>query len=424
VHPLHVESVAWVSARKDVLSGLFFMLALLAYPATAGRRHARAARAALFACLALGLLAKPMLVTLPFVLLLLDGWPLGRLTRPGGGLEGTRVLRAVREKLPLFGLAAVSCLLTLRAQSAGGTIVSLERVALPDRVANALVAYLVYLRRFFWPSDLAVFYPHSGAELALWKPLLAGAFLLGITWLALRAGLRRGYLAVGWLWFLGMLVPTLGLVQVGSQALADRYMYLPLAGLALAFAWGVADAAGSRGRRGLLLAGAALLLVALLAGVTRAQLRHWRDSQSLFAHALAVTDENHIAHAFLGAAFAERGQIAETIRHYREALRIRPDFRTVANNLAWLVATARDPSLRDPELAVSLAERAAAPSAAPDASVLDTLAAAYAAAGRYGDAGRAAEQALQLAESTGQEALAAQIRARLALYRAGRPYQE
>jgi tetratricopeptide (TPR) repeat protein len=407
-----------------VLSGLFFMLALLAYPAAARSRDAWGARAAVFVSLALGLLAKPMLVTLPFVLLLLDAWPLGRLSRPRGGFDGRRLARAVREKLPLFGLAAVSCLITLRAQAAGGTVVSLERVALSDRVANALVAYLVYLRKFAWPSDLAVFYPHSGAQLALWKPVLAGALLLVFTGLALRAGLRRGYLVVGWLWFLGMLVPTLGLVQVGSQALADRYMYLPLAGLALALAWGVAGAVGTRGYRGAVLAGAALLVVAGLSGATRAQLRHWRDSASLFAHALEVTEENHIAHAFLGAAYAERGQLAQTISHYREALRIRPDFMTVANNLAWLVATARDPSLRDPELAVSLAERAAALSAAPDPSVLDTLAAAYAAAGRYGEAARVAEQALEAAGPAAPAGFADQVRSRLALYRAGRPYRE
>jgi len=424
VHPLHVESVAWVSARKDVLSGLFFMLALLAFASAAHHRSAWRARVALFASLALGLLAKPMLVTLPCVLLLLDGWPLGRLTGPAGGLDPRRVLRAVREKLPLFALAAVSCLVTLGAQAGGGAMASLDRVSLSDRVANALVAYLVYLRKFAWPSNLAVFYPHPGTQLPLWKPLLAAALLLGATLLALRAGLRRGYLAVGWLWFLGMLVPTIGLVQVGSQALADRYMYLPLAGLAIALAWGAADAVGTRGRRGAALAAAALLVVALLAGVTRAQLRHWHDSLSLFSHALEVTEENHVAHAFLGAAYAERGQLAETIRHYREAVRIRPDFRTAANNLAWLLATARDPSLRDPALAVSLAERAAALSSAPDPSVRDTLAAAYAAAGRYDEAARVAEQALRQAEGAGPPALAEQIRARLALYRAGRPYQE
>jgi tetratricopeptide (TPR) repeat protein len=221
-----------------------------------------------------------------------------------------------------------------------------------------------------------------------------------------------------------MLVPTIGLVQVGSQALADRYMYLPLAGLAIAFAWGAADLVGTRGRRGSALAAAALLVVALLAGVTRAQLRHWRDSVSLFSHALAVTEENHVAHAYLGAAYQERGRLADTVLHYREAVRIRPDFRTALNNLAWLLATARDPALRDPALAVSLAERAAALSPAPDPSVADTLAAALAAAGRYDEAVRVAEQALAQVEAAGPPELAAGVRARVALYRAGRPYQE
>jgi tetratricopeptide (TPR) repeat protein len=425
VHPLHVESVAWVSARKDVLSGFFFMLALLAYGYAARRRRAWAAQAAVFLSLALGLLAKPMLVTLPFLLVLLDGWPLGRLTGQRGGLDRGLILRALREKLPLFALAAVSCAVTLRAQAAGGAVVSLERVAFSERVANALVAYPIYLRKFFWPADLAVFYPHAAGQIPLWQPLLAAALLLGLTLLALRAGLRRGYLAVGWLWFLGMLVPTIGLVQVGSQALADRYMYLPLAGLALALVWGAAELAGARTRgRGRALALAGMLVIAALSAATRGQLRHWRDSQSLFSHALEVTEQNHIAHAFLGAAHAERGETAETIRHYREAVRIRPDFRTAANNLAWLLATTRDASLRDPALAVSLAESAAAPPAPANAAVLDTLAAAYAAAGRYGEAARVAEQALLQAEAAGPAALAAQIRERLALYRAGRPYRE
>jgi tetratricopeptide (TPR) repeat protein len=291
-------------------------------------------------------------------------------------------------------------------------------------VANALVAYPVYLRKFFWPADLAVFYPHTAGQLPLWQPLLAAALLLGLTLLALRAGVRRGYLGVGWLWVLGMPVPTIGLVQVGSQALADRYMYLPLAGLALALTWGAADLVGTRGPRGAALAAAGVLVIGLLAGATRTQLQYWRDSFSLFSHALEVTERNHIAHAFLGAAYAERGQTAETIRHYREAVRIRPEFRTAANNLAWLLATARDPSLRDPVLAVSLAESAAAPPAPANPAVLDTLAAAYAAAGRYGEAARVAEQALLQAEAAGPAALAAQIRERLALYRAGRPYQE
>jgi len=424
VHPLHVESVAWISARKDVLSGVFFMLALLAFASVARAQKARGAKLALFASLALGLLAKPTLVTLPCVLLLLDAWPLGRLARAGGRLDARRLGHALIEKLPLFALAAASCLLTWRAQAAAGVVASLDRLALGDRVANALVAYAVYLRQFAWPSGLTVFYPHAGSGFPIWKPLLAGALLLGLTLLALHSWPRRGYLAVGWLWFLGMLVPTIGLVQVGSQALADRYMYLPLAGLAIALAWGAPDLLGRHARRRVALAGAAALVLALLAVATRLQLRHWHDSVTLFEHALEVTEDNHIAHAQLGAAYAKRGRLDETVRHYREVVRIRPGFRTAVNNLAWLLATARDPALRDPAYAVSLAERAVELSAAPDPAVLDTLAAAYAAAGRFDDAVQVGQRALREVEERGLPALAEPLRARLALYRERRAYQE
>jgi tetratricopeptide (TPR) repeat protein len=201
-------------------------------------------------------------------------------------------------------------------------------------------------------------------------------------------------------------------------------MYLPLTGLAIALAWGAADLAGAQPRRRAALAAAALLAVAALAAATRAELRHWRNSVALFEHALAVTRDNHIAHAQLGAAYAERGRIADTIRHYREAVRIRPHFEVALNNLAWLLATVRDPSLRDPELAVTLAERAVALTPIPDPAVLDTLAAAYAAAGRYDDALRAGERALVWTEAEGQLQLAEQIRKRLGLYRERRAYSE
>jgi tetratricopeptide (TPR) repeat protein len=425
VHPLHVESVAWVSARKDVLSGLFFMLALLAFACGAHPRGGRGARAALFGSLALGLLAKPMLVTLPCVLLLLDAWPLARLARADGRLDAVRVRGAVRDKLPLFALAAVSSAATLYAQSSAGVMASIDRLPTSERLANALLAYVVYLRKFVWPSDLAVFYPHAGAAAPVGQTLLAAAFLLGATLLAARAWPRRGYVAVGWLWFLGMLVPTIGLIQVGSQALADRYMYLPLVGLTLPLAWGVPDLVGAGRRRRIALGGAALLVVAALGVATRLQLRHWQDSVSLFAHALEVTDENAIAHAHLGAALAERGRLAETVRHYREAVRIRPGFLTVTNNLAWLLATTRDDALRDPASAVSLAERAVQIRTPPDPAVLDTLAAAYAASGRFDDAVRAAERAVELAVAAGgPPALVEPLRARLALYREGRAYFE
>jgi tetratricopeptide (TPR) repeat protein len=219
-----------------------------------------------------------------------------------------------------------------------------------------------------------------------------------------------------------MLVPTIGLVQVGSQAHADRYMYLPLAGLAIALAWGVPDLVGARRRAAL--AAAAALAIALLAVTTRLQLRHWHDSVALFEHALAVTEDNHIAHVQLGAAYAEQGRLAETIRHYRDAVRIRPTYREALNNLAWLLATARDPALRDPADAVAFAERAVALTAAPDPATLDTLAAAYAAAGRFEDAVATEQRAVQESEATEAEALTQPLRERLARYRERQPFQE
>jgi Tfp pilus assembly protein PilF len=419
-----VESVAWASERRDVLSGVFWQLGLLAFAFAARGAHPRSAHAALFASFGLGLLAKPSVVTLPFVLLLLDAWPLGRLGRRGRGIAARALARAFVEKLPLFALSAAACWMTLRAQSAAGVVLALERLPVAERVGNALVAYVVYLRRFLWPSDLAVFYPLSGSGLPFWQPLGAGLLLLALTLLALRAWPRRGYLAVGWLWFLGVLVPMIGLVQVGSQALADRYMYLPLTGLAIALAWGVSDAVGRHARRRTAAACVALLVVGALAWTTRLQLRHWRDSVSLFEHALAVTEGNAVAHTQLGAAYSERGQIGLSIRHYWEAVRLRPDDVIALNNLAWLLATARDPSLRDPAFAVALAERAASLSPIPSPDVLDTLAAAYASAGRFDDAVRTLERALVWSDADAAPAPVKRLRERLGLYRAKRAYFE
>jgi len=219
-----------------------------------------------------------------------------------------------------------------------------------------------------------------------------------------------------------MLVPVIGLVQVGSQAHADRYMYLPLAGLAVALAWAACERFGRERRATLALIVA--LAVGSLALATRVQLRHWHDSVSLFEHTLRVTEENAIAHAQLGAAWAERGRLDETIRHYREAVRIRPDFMRAANNLAWLLATARDPSLRDPALAVKLAEQALARLPTPDPSLLDTLAAAYAAAGRFDEAIATGQRAVAESEASGPPELTRDLRARLALYRTHHSHQE
>ena len=227
LHPLHVESVAWMAERKDVLSTWFGILTLGAYA-----RYVESPRLSRYlwvvALFALALLAKPMLVTLPFVLLLLDYWPLRRAV-------GWRGL--VLEKVPLLVLSLAACVMTFLAQIAGGTVASLERVPLAARLSNALLAYVAYLRKAVWPVDLAIYYPHSGRDVPLWQPLAAGVLLLAVTVLAVALRRRRPALLVGWLWYLGMLVPVIGLVQVGTQSMADRYSYLPLVGVFVALAW-------------------------------------------------------------------------------------------------------------------------------------------------------------------------------------------
>jgi tetratricopeptide (TPR) repeat protein len=426
IHPLHVESVAWVSARKDPLSGLFFALALFVYARERERAPTRATRAALLGCAALGLMAKPIVVTLPFVLLLLDAWPLGRMRSDADPdrWDAAKVRAVVVEKLPLFALVGAFSVVAFLAQSSAGSVASLEQVPPAGRLANALVSYVAYLGKAFWPTRLAVFYPHPGAELPAAEVALATALLLAVSLGVWQQRRRRPYLAVGWLWYVGTLVPVIGLVQVGSQAMADRYTYLPLIGVGIAVTWGACDACARIPGRRAVLAIAACAAIAAFALTTSVQLRHWRDTVSLFRHALEATQNNHIAHAYLGAALLERGQTGEAILHYKEALRLRPTFLTVANNLAWLLATSHDATYRDPRTAVEIAELAARLSERRDPSVLDTLAAAYASSGRFGDAIRSSRRALEVARSSGDPELVAELEQRLALYRARRPYVE
>jgi tetratricopeptide (TPR) repeat protein len=322
LHPLHVESVAWVAERKDVLSTLFWMLALLAYLWYA-RRPGVIAYLAVAAALALGLMAKPMLVTLPFVLLLLDYWPLRRPGPPA---------RLVLEKLPLFALAAASCAATLWAQRAGGAVAAVERLGPGARLGNALVAYAVYLRKAVWPDDLAAFYPHP-----LGRPplhLLGAALVLGLlTWLCLRSRRQRPYLAVGWLWFLGTLVPVLGLVQVGAQALADRYTYVPLVGLFIAVSWGAADLAAHSPAARRAVAAVGLAALAACAAGTSLQLAYWRDSGTLWERDLAVAGPSPAAHTNLGLYLRSWAREQEALHHFQEAVRLGPGYAFVHFNL-------------------------------------------------------------------------------------------
>jgi len=426
VHPLHVESVAWVSARKDPLSAVFFMLALLLYAERREPRPSRLRDTAIFGCAALGLMSKPTVVTLPFVLLLLDVWPKGRLG--DGSAPAAERLRAVArlalEKLPLFALSAVFSVVTFLAQRSGGTVAPLDALPVSLRIANALVSYASYLGKAFWPTRLAIFYPHAEASVPTGMAAAAAILLLAVTLVAWHERGRRPYLAVGWLWFLGTLFPVIGLVQVGSQAMADRYMYLPLVGLGIAVAWGANDALARVRGRGPILAIAGCSAVAALAATTTAELRHWRDSEALFRHALAVTEENHVAHSYLGTALLAQGRTGEAIRHYQISLRIRPDQLALCNNLAWLLATSDEAVHRDPQVAVELAERATRLTAANDPAVLDTLAAAYASAGRFDDAVRIARRAAELSRRRGSDALASEIESRLGRYRSRRSYVE
>jgi tetratricopeptide (TPR) repeat protein len=331
VHPLHVESVAWVSERKDVLSGVLFAGLLLVYAGQAKERMTGARRVALFAVLALGLLAKPMLVTAPFVLLLLDFWPLGRIR-----CEGWRpALRAmgglVCEKLPLFALAAASCIVTYLAQNAGGAVRSLHEAPLAARLLRIPVSYATYLERAFWPHGLALIYPALPGELSAPR-VLAATLALG----ALTAGFfllrrRAPYLLVGWLWFLGMLVPVIGLVQVSEESAADRYMYLPLIGLAMAVAWGAFDLFGSRRA-----AIGACALVPVLAVASAIQIRTWQDGVTVASRALAVTPDNALARLTLATALLQQRRVDEAQSQVETAIRLAPqraDYRAMLGQL-------------------------------------------------------------------------------------------
>jgi len=328
LHPLRVESVAWISERKDVLSGLFFVLTLGAY----GRwveRPGRLRYAVLMLALGLGLMAKPMLVTLPFVLLLLDVWPLGRLAIPGQRKAARARARPLRdlilEKWPLFALAAGSAIYTIFVQRRIGAMVPVEFMSPIHRVANAVFSYWRYVGKTLWPDGLAVYYPYRLDT--NWALAFVGALGLALVTAACAFLLRRRpYLAVGWLWYLGMLVPVIGLLQVGSQSHADRYTYLPAIGLLIMLVWFVGDLVG-RSRPGRIAAVTALMLVlAALSVATARQTALWKDTRTLFTSTLALTGDNPVAHQCLGCAYLEDGKVEPALAELNEALRISPAY--------------------------------------------------------------------------------------------------
>src|SRR5438094_3833664 len=310
LHPLHVESVAWVSERKETLSTFFGLLSLIAYVG-----YAKAPSISRYAwvaiTLALGLLAKPMLVTWPFVMLLLDYWPLGRLAGPiakehrrgaSHGEAAPGIASLVWEKLPLFALVAASAIITFVAQSHGGAVRTFTDAPVGLRLSNALVSYAKYLLLTFWPNDLAVYYPFAWAGIPAWQIIGAAFVLIGITAFCFSQRKIRPYLIVGWLWFLGTLVPVIGLVQVGGQTMADRYFYIPSIGLFVALAFGLADVAKSWCVAQALSAAIAGGTFLVLATLTNAQIHRWTDSFTLFKHTLAVTPPKAAIEYHLGLA--------------------------------------------------------------------------------------------------------------------------
>jgi tetratricopeptide (TPR) repeat protein len=337
LHPLHVESVAWASERKDVLCGLFWMITLGAWACHA-ERPSVARYAAVVLAFTLALLSKAMAVTLPLVLLLLDYWPLRRLASPGSGalVEGPRLRRALIEKLPLLVLSLASVWITYASQQAAGAMRAASSIPLGERFANALVSYAIYLGRAFWPRDLAVFYPYPEAGVPFRDALLAGLLLIGISVVALREIRRRPWLPVGWFWYLGTLVPVIGLVQVGFQARADRYVYLPLVGISIAVAWGVHELAGRRRAGARAAASAAAIGVALLAAASAQQVRHWRNGVTLFRHALEATGDSPTVRAGLAMSLLHQGRAEEALDQLCQLLGIRRGPRSRAVVTAFL----------------------------------------------------------------------------------------
>ncbi len=341
IHPLHVESVAWVTERKDVLSTLFWILTMLAYARYAKHPGLNRYATVIFLFVA-GLTAKPMLVTLPFVLLALDYWPLGRF-RCEGGARSSRILEILKkrivEKIPLMIIALSASLVTFWFQKKIGAVASLEAISLGTRIANTLVAYTGYIQDMFWPANLAVIYPHPGV-LPLWMPLISCLILTGITLLVLWKSAACPFLLTGWFWYILTLVPVSGLVVIGPHATADRYTYVPLIGLFVMIAWGGAAVM----RRGpVLKIGFTSLTIIVLAAfivVARMQVKTWADSVSLFEHTVNATENNYVAHLNLGSAYDNRGRNAEALLQYKKALKFKPENAKVHNNIGIILLEA------------------------------------------------------------------------------------
>jgi tetratricopeptide (TPR) repeat protein len=453
IHPLRAESVVWIEERKDVLSGVFFMLTLAAYLHYT-RKRSIARYITMSILFGAGLFSKPMLVTTPFILLLLDYWPPNRSQKSEVSGQKPEIqiwLPLVAEKIPLFAMSVVVAILTARGIAPAHS--AADQLPFLARAGNAFISYFVYIWQMIWPANLAVFYPYP--QDGLWQAVLAAAALIAITIIIVVLRKSRPYLLVGWLWYLSMLLPVIGIIQVNLQAHADRYTYLPQIGLYVMTAWGVADLLANWRYQAQTVGIAAIVVIAALAITARAQASYWRDSEALWSHTIAVTKDNYFAHASLADFLMRGGRVTEAIAHSEEALRIRPSDADAQNNLglallqtgdtlratehlekaleidpghmnaevnlAWILATAPEASTRNGARAVQLAEDVAHRAGHPNAIVVRTLAAAYAETGRFSDAIETAQQAIAIAKATGNDGLAADLERNIAAYRLNQP---
>lgn len=456
IHPLRAESVVWIEERKDVLSGIFFMLTLAAYFYYT-RKPAVARYLTLSIVFAAGLLSKAMLVTTPIILLLLDYWPLNKDQGSEIGSQksqnGSSWPKLILEKAPLFVLSLIVAFLTSRGIAPAHS--AADQLPFLARIGNAFVSYLVYVWQMIWPTNLGGFYPYPQNGLPIWQSIVAAAILVVITIAIFAVRKSRPYLFVGWFWYLIMLLPVIGIIQVNLQAHADRYTYLPQIGLYLIIAWGGADLLASWRYRTQIASAAAVVVILAFAFAARVQASYWRDSEALWTHTIAVTKDNYFAHASLADLLMRRGRVSEAIEHSEEALRIRPGDADAQNNLglallqtgdtqravahlekaleidsghmnaevnlAWALATSSNESMRNGARAVRLAEDVARRAGHPNAIVLRTLASAYAETGRYSDAIETAQQAIAIAKTTGNEGLASDLERNIAAYRLNQP---
>jgi tetratricopeptide (TPR) repeat protein len=552
LHPLQVESVAWAAERKTVLSGLFWFLTIAVY-SWYTKRGGIGRYIAVLGTYALCIMTKPIVVTLPFVLLLLDYWPLERVKKVSG-------VKLITEKIPLLVLSAILSIMTIAAQRGGGAVVGLEKISLVSRLANMFLSYISYIGKTIWPRGLAVFYPYSKASFSDADAAVCGLLFVLILLLSIYIGLRRKYATTGWLWYVGTLVPVIGLVQAGSQAMANRYMYLSMLGLLIIVAWGIKDLIANRARWRVVAAVSAAIVLSSAAILTRMQVGHWQNSLTLFEHTLKVTKNNAIAensygcalyeagraneamlhlsnavrisptlsdarnnlgkvfleerkpneaiecfselirrkqgsaevyydlagaygmqkkydeagkclaktlesdanypnarnrmgstllaagkpeeaiaylhealrinpnqaeiYANLGTAYIQLGKYGQAIENWTKAVELDPNNANALNNLAWTMATVNEGTIEDANKAIELAKRACELKGDKEPELLDTLAAAYAAAGRFEEAMKTAEKAIDTAKAGGREDLVGEIQKRMELYRAGKQYRQ